>query len=177
MGDIVDLLIFPVVKDGEDLDEVKQKLAKTLSVDIEKVDSWFESEVPTAILQKVDEEVADRYLVAIAKCGAECKSVPTGDKGLSLVAKTKTKNTTLFICPSCEYDEEVPIGTDVEQCPKCGLVLAKWEERMAEEAEKEKIRRRLRRQAKKYRKLHQCSSQLCNCSRPETNRSPLKLPM
>ena len=49
----------------------------------------------------------------------------------------------LFICPSCEHEERVDRGTKLEQCPECGLVMAKWEEKMREEAEKEKIRRRL----------------------------------
>lgn len=49
----------------------------------------------------------------------------------------------LFICPSCEHEEPVDRGTKLEQCPECGLVMAKWEEKMREEAEKEKIRRRL----------------------------------
>jgi len=148
MAGTVDLLIFPSIQEGKDLDEVKQKLIKTLRVDAEKVDAWFESDEPTSILQNVDEEVADRYLKAIVKCGAECKTSLTDKEKLSLIAKTKTKNTKLFICPKCEHDEEIPLGTEVEQCPKCGLVLATWEEQMAEEAETEKIRRHLLRQAR-----------------------------
>jgi ribosomal protein L37AE/L43A len=148
MAETVDLLIFPSVQKGMDVDEVKEKLIKTLRVDSEKVDAWFDIDEPTAILQNVDGDVADRYVQAITNCGAECKTSPTGESGLSLIAKTTNKNTKLFICPSCEYDEEIPLGTEVEQCPKCGLVIAKWEERMAEEAEKEKIRRRLLRQAR-----------------------------
>lgn len=148
MAETVDLLIFPSIQDGMDLDEVKEKLIKKLRVDAEKVDEWFDGDEPTLILQAVDEEVAERYVKAIMNCGAECKTSPAGKSGLSLIAKTTHKNTKLFICPSCEYDEEISLGTEIEQCPKCGLVIAKWEERLAEEEEKEKIRRRLLRQAR-----------------------------
>lgn len=148
MAESVDLMIFPSIQDGMNLDEVKEKLVKKLRVDPEKVDEWFDGSEPTLILQDVDEEVANRYVKAIVNCGAECKTSPVGQSGLSLVAKTTSKNTKLFVCPSCEYDEEVPLGTEIERCPKCGLVIANWEEQMAKEAEKEKIRRRLLRQAR-----------------------------
>lgn len=147
MAENVDLIIFPEVLEGNDEDEVKQALIKTLKVDQEKVDEWFESDTGTIILHNVEEDVASRYQKAIAKCGAYCQTEETGNSNsLSLVPKSKKKNVSLFICPSCEHEEEFPPGTTVEQCPKCGLVIAKWEERMREEAEKEKIRRRLLRQ-------------------------------
>ncbi len=49
-----------------------------------------------------------------------------------------------FFCTSCEHEEEIESGTKLEQCSECGLVIAKWEEKMKEEAEKEKIRRLMR---------------------------------
>ncbi len=56
---------------------------------------------------------------------------------------TKANIVDYFICPSCEHEEEFARGEKPDQCPNCGLVIAKWEEKMREEAEKEKIRRRL----------------------------------
>ncbi len=149
MAENVDLLIFPTVQEGKDESVVKARLVKTLKVDEDIVNSWFASAEPSRILHDVGEDVADRYVKAIQKCGAQCNTNPTGNESLSLMPKTAEQNTVMFICPSCEYEEDMLADDEpLEQCRKCGLVLAKWEERLAEEAEKEKIRRRLLREAR-----------------------------
>ena len=51
---------------------------------------------------------------------------------------TKANIVDFFVCPSCEHEEELERGTKLDVCPECGLVIAKWEEKMCEEAEKEK---------------------------------------
>lgn len=141
------LVLFPKFADDEDPDTVKQKLSATLKVDADKVEGWYHAEAPTVLLKGVAKDVADRYMQAILQCGATCNIQQSGqDGGLSLVPKSR--NMDFFICPSCEYEEEIPKGTKYEQCPKCGLVIAKWEERMKEEREKEAIRRRLMRDAR-----------------------------
>jgi len=146
-ADTYNLIIFPKVREGKDEAEVKKKLAQTLNVEESKVAAWFASDKPTVILKEVADETADRYLRAILSCGASCNVQPAGvdDDGLSLVPKT-FKTHDLFICPSCEHEEEVILGEVIEQCSKCGLVLAKWEEKMRQEKEKEAIRRRLLRE-------------------------------
>ena len=83
MAETVDLLIFPSIQEGMDLEEVKEKLIKKLRVDAKKVDAWFEKDEPTPILQNVDEEIAARYVKAIVKCGAECRTSPAGEGGYS----------------------------------------------------------------------------------------------
>ncbi len=147
MADTVNLVIYPEVPEGVVVDEVKQKLCKTLSVDAATVDTWYATEQPTAILKDVDEATATKYVEAIRQCGAQCNLQPSGqDKsGWSLEQMTAADVRDLFICPSCEYEEQLERGGKMEQCPECGLVIAKWEEKMREEAEKEKIRRRLMR--------------------------------
>ena len=141
------LVLFPRFADDEDPDTVKQKLSTTLKVDGAKVESWYDAEGPTILLKGVARDVADRYMQAILQCGATCNIQQSGQSGgLSLVPKSRKMD--FFICPSCQYEEEVPIGTEYEQCPKCGLFMAKWEERMKEEREKEAIRRRLMRDAR-----------------------------
>lgn len=86
-----------------------------------------------------------KYVSAITDCGAQCNLQPSGgDKaawGLEKMTAADFKD--LFVCPSCEFEEYVDRGTKPDQCPECGLVIAKWEEKMREDAEKEKIRRRL----------------------------------
>lgn len=147
MADTVNLVIYPEVQDGQALEEVKESLCKTLGVDAATVDSWYSTEQPTAILKDVDEETASKYLEAIQQVGAQCNLQPSGDdkSGWSLEQMTAADIKDFFICPSCEHEEHVGRGAKIEQCPECGLVIAKWEEKMREEAEKEKIRRRLMR--------------------------------
>jgi tetratricopeptide (TPR) repeat protein len=145
MADTVNLVLYPEVKEGEELDAVKERLCKTLSVDAATVDTWFATSNPTAILKDVEEGAAAKYEAAIQQCGAQCSLHPSGEDKSSwdLEQMTAADIADLFICPSCEHEEKAERGEKPEQCPECGLVLAKWEEKMREEAEKEKIRRRL----------------------------------
>ncbi|MBT7371796.1 MAG: hypothetical protein HN816_14180, partial [Gammaproteobacteria bacterium] len=147
MTETVNLVLYPEIKEGEAVDEVKEKLAKTLSVDRATVDSWYSTDNPTAILKDVDEGTATKYVEAINQCGAQCNLQPSGEdkSAWSLEQMTQADIRDLFICPSCEYEEQMERGLKMEQCPECGLVIAKWEEKMREEAEREKIRRRLMR--------------------------------
>lgn len=141
MAETYNLIFLPEVREGRDEDEVKKKLIATLNVEREKVDGWFESGKPTILLKEIDEETAEKYMRAIMKCGAKCsvQSSDAEDGGLALVPK-QFRTTQIFICPSCEHEEDV--DEPLEQCPKCGLVIAKWQEQMAEEKAKEEIRRR-----------------------------------
>ncbi len=143
MADTVNLVLYPQVKDGEDIAEVKARLMKTLSVDQPTVDSWYATENPTAILKEVDAQTAEKYADAIAKCGAECNLQDSGSSKSDWSLEQMTKGQVLFICPSCEHEEVHEHDVKIEECPSCGLIMAKWEEKMREEAEKEKIRRRL----------------------------------
>jgi hypothetical protein len=143
MAEKVNLFFFPELQDGVDEEVVKAKLAKTLSVDLDKVESWYASAKPTIILKSVDQATAGKYVSAIRECGAKCDTQEVGSGDWSLEQMTAADIHDYFICPSCEYEEELERGDKIEQCPKCGLVIAKWEEKMREEAEKEKIRRRL----------------------------------
>lgn len=147
MSEKVNLVLYPEVQEGESVEEVKEKLCKTLSVDMATVETWYATESPTAILKDVDEDTATKYVSAIQACGAQCNLQPVGEdkSGWDLEQMTQADIRDLFICPSCEYEEQMARGEKMEQCPECGLVIAKWEEKMREEAEKEKIRRRLMR--------------------------------
>lgn len=138
MVESVDLLIFPTAQAEEDIDEVKARLIETLKVGKAKVDGWYSADTPSMILRGVDEKVADRYVKAITRCGARCTTSP----------HEAEKNPNLFICPTCQYEQEIQSADEIDQCPKCGLVIAKWQAQMTEEAEKEKFRRRLQQAAR-----------------------------
>ena len=148
MADTFNLIFFPTTNPGEDEAKVKEKLKQTLKIDDKKINTWYAAGAPAVLLKDVAHDVAACYLQAIKKCGANCNIQPsTGEKdNLSLVPKKA--RTDYFVCPSCEYDEGISVGQEVEKCPKCGLVIAKWEEKQVEEREKEEIRRRLLRQAR-----------------------------
>ena len=147
MAVTVNLVIYPQVQSGAEVAVVKKKLQTTLSVDAATVDSWYATVHPTAILTDVEESIAVKYLSAIQECGAECNLQPSDkDKAdWGLEQKTNTDSTVLFVCPFCEYEEQVGKANKPGKCPECGLVIAEWETKIRKEAEEEKIRRRLMR--------------------------------
>lgn len=148
MANSVDLLIFPKVQEGNNLDDVKAKLVKALRVEASTVERWFSIDSPSKILRGVDEPVARRYEKAIKRCGANCNVNPSGDATASVDAGSTTKNKNLYKCPSCQYEEEIPQGDEMAQCPKCGLDMGEWAEQEAKESEKGKILQHLQEAAK-----------------------------
>ncbi len=82
MAENVNLVIFPQIREGEEIDVVKERLCSTLSVDAATVDTWYATQSPTAILKDVDEVTGGKYADAINKCGAQCnlsaKTSPAG---------------------------------------------------------------------------------------------------
>jgi hypothetical protein len=147
MSETYNLIFFPTVQAGDDEAEVKSKLTSALKIDASKVDAWFSAGKPTLLLKGASYDVADRYMQAITQCGGNCNLQPSSENpNLSLVPKPA--NIFEFQCPSCGYEEELAAGTEFEDCPECGLVLDKWEEKQLREAEKEEIRRRLLRDAR-----------------------------
>lgn len=147
MSETFNLIFFPTVGADDDEAEVKSKLTAALKIDASKVDAWFSAGKPTLLLKGASYDVADRYMQAITQCGGNCNLQPSSENpNLSLVPKPTA--VVAFVCPSCGHEEEFPPGTELEDCPACGLVLDKWEEKQAREAEKEEIRRRLLRDAR-----------------------------
>ena len=59
--------------------EVRAKLVKTLQVDEEKAEGWYESSKPTIILKGVESEMALKYVEAIRGCGAKCDLQAVGN--------------------------------------------------------------------------------------------------
>ena len=147
MAVTVNLVLYPQIQNGAEFAAVKKKLQTTLSVDAETVDSWYSTVNPTAILTDVEESIAAKYLSAIKECGAECNLQPSDrDKASwALEQKSNSVSTDLFVCPFCEYEEQVAKGSKLEKCPECDLVIVEWENKIRKEAEDEKIRRRLMR--------------------------------
>lgn len=141
------LFLFPNIAAGEDRETVKQQLATALKVDPGKVEGWYHVEAPTLLLKQVNRDVAERYMEAILRCGATCNIQLSSERGgLALVPKSRSMD--FFVCPSCGYEEEIPKGTRYEECPKCGQVIAKWEEKLRKEREEEARRRRQIREAR-----------------------------
>ncbi|MFT7687121.1 MAG: Zn-finger nucleic acid-binding protein [Candidatus Azotimanducaceae bacterium] len=146
MSETYNLIFFPTITSGSE-EEVKEKLSAMLKVDSAKVDEWFAAGKPTVLMKNVGHDVADRYMEAITSCGANCNIQPSGiASGMSL--EPKPKDIEYFVCPSCQYDEELEPEMTYEQCPKCGLFIDKWEAKQLAEREKEEIRRRLLRDAR-----------------------------
>jgi uncharacterized C2H2 Zn-finger protein len=143
MSDAFNLIFFPILKANVSKEQVIDQLAAALKVDRDKIAGWYATDRPTILLKNVAIDVAERYRGAIMGSGGACNILPSnGDKAnLSLVPKPLSAN--LFYCPGCKYEEDdLPLGEVLLQCPKCDLVLAKWQERVKEEKEKDDILRR-----------------------------------
>jgi DNA-binding SARP family transcriptional activator len=166
MSEAFNLVFFPTVQASASKEQVIDQLATTLKVERTKIAGWYATDKPTILLKNVPIDVAERYRSAIMDSGGACNIQPgDGDKAnLSLVPKPLSTN--LFYCPACEHEEDLPLGEVMLQCPKCDLVLSKWQERLKEEKEKDDIRRRLLRDAQ----LNEDSSQLHRKRRDELDR-------
>ena len=79
MAETCNLVFLPNLRDNVDPDEVRRNLTQTLSVDVAKVESWYESEVPTIILKEVTDDVAERYMRAIIKCWCPVRGAGSSD--------------------------------------------------------------------------------------------------
>ncbi|HIG44089.1 MAG: hypothetical protein ABGY96_20715 [bacterium] len=148
MTDTFNLIFFPTIRGDAKKEEVKANLVSTLKVDSNKVEAWFTSGKPTLLLKNVVHDVADRYMQAIIKCGGSCNLQPSSENSSVLSLTPKPKNIEFFICPSCDYGEEIPLGTTQDECPECGLIIESYETRKVNEKERDEIRRRLIRDAR-----------------------------
>ncbi|MFT5211010.1 MAG: Zn-finger nucleic acid-binding protein [Flavobacterium sp.] len=145
MSETYNLIFFPTIVSGTE-EEVKERLSTKLKVDSAKVNGWFAAGKPTVLMKNVSHDVADKYMEAIRNCGANCNMQPSGAVS-GVFLEPKPQETEMFVCPSCQYDEELATDISYEQCPKCGLFIDKWEAIRLAEEEKQKIRRRLMREA------------------------------
>lgn len=137
MSETYNLIFFLTITSGTE-EEVKERLSVTLKVDRAKVNEWYAAAKPTVLKKNVSHDVADRYMEAITNCGANCNIQPSSNaSGLSL--EPKSQEIKIFVCPSCQYKEELASGLTYEQCPKCGLFIDKREAKQSAEAEKEKF--------------------------------------
>ncbi len=143
-------VVFVRLADHQDPKQVRVMLAKALKTEETRIQTWIDARAPVTLLREVDQKTAEQVRKVALKCGAICtleKNQPDEDAGLSLVPK-KYRTTQTFICPQCEYEKEIPLGTDVEVCDSCGLVIAKWEQKITADKRKEVRRKKSLRDAR-----------------------------
>ena len=116
------------IKDGENADEVKKRLAKLFKIDAATVERFFTGK-PVIVKKGVSAEIAQKIKDAFGKAGAKC--------GLKSYAETEQVSDSewdyddtsqiilsmeigFITCPKCGVEQE-----DLGECKKCGLLYEK----------------------------------------------------
>jgi hypothetical protein len=95
------------IKDGEDLEKVKAKLARLFKKDAAKIASLFGSG-PLVIRKGLDYPTAQKYKIAIERAGGLCRVEEAVGAEKQAPAATKTRgrvarNAPAVVCPNCGY--------------------------------------------------------------------------
>jgi len=95
------------IKDGEDLEKVKAKLARLFKKDEAKIASLFGGG-PMVIRKGLDYPTAQKYKIAIEGAGGLCRVEETVGAEQQAPAATKTRARTArtpvaVVCPNCGY--------------------------------------------------------------------------
>jgi len=108
MSDPVFRILFEgKIKDGEDLEKVKAKLARLFKKDEAKIASLF-SGSPLVIRKGLDYPTAQKYKIAIERAGGLCRVDEATGTEKPAPAATKTRARTArspvaVVCPNCGY--------------------------------------------------------------------------
>ena len=116
------------IKDGENVAEVKKRLAKMFKIDAATVERFFTGK-PVIVKKGVDGDIALKIKSAFGKAGAKCglKSY----EEVNQVADDEwdyddtsqiilSMEVGLITCPKCGLEQE-----DFGECQKCGLLYEK----------------------------------------------------
>jgi len=95
------------IRDGEDLEKVKAKLAKLFKKDEAKIAALF-SGGPLVIRKGLDYPTAQKYKIAIERAGGLCRvdKATSTEKTSPATTKTRartTRNPVAVVCPNCGY--------------------------------------------------------------------------
>jgi len=127
------IVLYGEILPGENLETVKEKLAKLFSLSEEQVNTLF-SGVRQVVKKNIFNDDAIKYKYMIEKAGAVCHveveaSVPSN---LSINADSN-ENIKLKICPKCGYqaqNDNDPLITahgGLGECPRCGIIVSKYD--------------------------------------------------
>jgi hypothetical protein len=116
---------------GQDVEEVKKKLAALCKVSDEKIEKYFQGR-PMLIRSDVDYQTAVKYQTAFRSAGAVCIAEPIAEShpgeieeaGLDRPGTVAAGQTEKMDCPKCGTEQDL-----ADECVSCGVVVQKYLER------------------------------------------------
>jgi rubrerythrin len=133
------IVLYGEILPGENLETVKEKLAKLFNLSEEQVNSLFSGD-RQVVKKNIFNDDAMKYKYVIEKAGAVCHvEVEESDTSNLSVKADSNENIKLKICPKCGYqaqNDNDPLITALEglgECPSCGIVVSKYESENAPE--------------------------------------------
>ena len=127
------LVLYGEILPGENLETVKEKLAKLFNLSEEQVNTLFSGERQVVKKNIFNDDVM-KYKYAIEKAGAVCHvEVEASDSSNLSINADSNENIKLIICPKCGYqaqndnDPLITAHDGLGECPACGIIVAKYE--------------------------------------------------
>ncbi|WP_282342416.1 MULTISPECIES: DUF805 domain-containing protein [Pseudomonas] len=128
---------YKIVFDGQimpdtTLETVKDNLARLFKSDRERIEALFGGR-PQAIKRDLTEDLADKYLGALQRAGAQVRKEREQSSELSLVEVEEASDAAALaasgdmICPKCGHPQAKAI-----ECSACGVVIEKYLARQAQ---------------------------------------------
>lgn len=140
-----------VLRPGENPKLVKKRMAAVLQIDSKQINAIFAT-ASVDIKTNLSRDDAQRYRIALSeRIGIECYLEPSQSFSLELTPtdentdddESEDKNTeTEFECPACGHIEIVTSDHN-GACVVCGVVAEKYSEKLVQDSEREKIKKRL----------------------------------
>ncbi len=126
------LVLYGEVLPGQDLETVKERMAKLFNLSKEQVNSLFSGK-RKVVKKNIFNDEAMKYKYAIEKAGAVChvEAEDSDRSNLSMKADSN-ENKKLTICPKCGYhaqnDNDLLITAHggLGECPSCGIIVSKY---------------------------------------------------
>lgn len=133
------IVLYGEILPGENLETVKEKLAKLFNLSEEQVNTLFSGD-RQVVKKNIFNDDAMKYKYVIEKAGAVCHvEVEESDPSNLSINADSNENIKLIICPKCGYqaqNDNDPLITAHEglgECPSCGIVVSKYEAENAPE--------------------------------------------
>ncbi len=138
------IVLYGEILSGENLETVKEKMAKLFSLSGKQVNILFSGK-RQVVKKDIFNDAALKYKYAIEKAGAVCHVEVEESDTSNLSIKSDSDDNQklllekLIICPKCGYqaqNESDPLITAHEglgECPSCGIIVSKYEGQNASE--------------------------------------------
>ena len=147
MSELYDVVFYGTDQEGEQLEHTKERVAKLLQLDREKLESLFGQQSGVILRSGVTQDIAQKYQLALTQAGVRCNSRPSkvdAANNLELVPLEERPAQTQFACPACGFQKKLEAGEPLPtQCEQCGVVPEKYNKASDEKNERERIKRAL----------------------------------